>query len=82
MNESADVGEWHLPINNWSYWECEKFAKWMAEAYAGEIMGTMEEVLTGYRAVRDVEDSVATVTYKTTERYATGWTDARGVFGK
>ena len=79
MEEAADVGAWHLPMEKWDRWECGYFVKWFAEV--GASFNSMAEVLEGYRAVRDVEASVETYTYKTKERYATGWTDARGIFG-
>ena len=80
MEETADVNAWHLPMERWDGWECSYFVKWFAEV--GASFESMAEVLDGYRAVRDVEASVQeTVTYKAKERYATGWTDARGIFG-
>jgi hypothetical protein len=67
-------------MDKWSYYEASHFVKWFAEAGAG--FESMAQVLEGYRAVRDVDASVQeTVTYNTKERYATGWTDFRGIFG-
>lgn len=82
MSEEQDIPEWYTPIEGWSVWLHNDFILWLAEAFKDEPMGKLEEVLLQYRAVKDVQASVETVVYKGKDRYATGWTDARGVFGK
>jgi hypothetical protein len=59
-----------------------EFMSWVAKYSEGSPDLKLEEAVAAFRMVMDAGYYEETVTYKTTERYATGWTDTRGIFGK
>jgi hypothetical protein len=83
MEETSeqDINPWHLPINKWDGRECLNFAEWVGEYLTDNRGVTMEEAITSYRAVRDIEASVEEKVLKGNERYAYAWTDPKGFFG-
>lgn len=73
-----DIREWYKPLTEWNSICCMEFMGWV-EGYKKDNPDLkLEEAVTAFRMVMDTgyyEEP------QSTERYATGWTDARGIFG-
>jgi hypothetical protein len=81
VEETAEVREWNKPLGNWNLGCCGEFVSWIASYVEQDPTVTVEEALKSFRMVMDTgygDD----VIYKGKDRYTTGWTDSRGVFGR
>jgi len=78
MNETTEVMIWHKPFEQWSLNCCGEFVSWVAEYIKENPDLKLKEAIDLFRMVMDTGYGEEP---QSTERYATGWADARGIFG-
>ena len=78
----SDIPDWYKPLTEWNSICCREFLGWLEEYKKENPNLTIEEALTGFRALMDVGYGDEVITYKGKDRYAFGWTDPRAGFGK
>jgi len=79
MGKPAEIREWYKPLSEWNSYCCMEFMSWVANYSEGNHDLKLEEAVVAFRMVMDAgyyEEP------QSTERYATGWTDSRGIFGR